>query len=131
MMPNNEKLNLRFQADDGIHAVVIEVDNRVAYAYLLEGDRVIGDVWLYNVDSTPETVDWHDREQMPFLNPRPYCTGERIPDLRQDVHCNWSGDEVEIVSDGSLVARLAPGAKPGWSRLALKNGPLAKTLEEP
>ncbi len=28
-----------------------------------------------------------------------------------------------------MVARLEPGAKPGWSRMAAKDGPLAKRLE--
>lgn len=124
----NAKL-VRFDSEDGVHAVVIESDDRVAYAYLLEGERIVADVWLYNVAATPETVDWSDREQMPFLNPAPYCMDVAVPDLSNDLRCDWRGEGVEILVAGEVLARLVPGAKPGWSRLARKDGPLAKKLD--
>ena len=119
---------LRFEAKDGRRAVIVEVDDRVAYAYLLENDEIVGDVWLYNVAPTPETVDWRDRDAMPFLNPRSFCSDEPAPDLRQDVECRWVEDAVEICAGGIVVGRLAAGAKPGWSRMARMDGPLARTL---
>jgi hypothetical protein len=37
--------------------------------------------------------------------------------------------EVEIHLNKILVAVLAPNAKPGWSLLAIKDGPLAKSIK--
>jgi hypothetical protein len=125
----NDSLVRRFDSSDGRHAVIIEVDPRVAYAYLLDGEDIVGDVWLYNVAHTPERVDWRDREQMPFLNPYNYCSSEKVPNLREDMQCHWHGESAEIHSAGRVVARLEPGAKPGWSSMAAKDGPLAKKLE--
>jgi hypothetical protein len=102
----------------------------VAYAYLLRDERIVADVWLYNVVDTPETVDWSDRSQMPFLNPAPYCDRRTPPSLRSHVTCSWSGDTASIIIEGERVAFLRPGAKPGWSVMATKNGPLARRLDE-
>lgn len=51
------------------------------------------------------------------------------PDLRSEFQCRWNEDEVEILAEGSVVAVLKPDAKPGWSAMAGKAGPLAKTLK--
>ncbi len=37
---------------------------------------------------------------------------------------------VELYLADDLLAVLIPGAKPGWCRNALKDGPLAKVLQE-
>jgi hypothetical protein len=127
----NDGITLRFDAPDGNRTVVLEDDGKVAYAYLLEHDEVVGDVWLYNVATTPDTVDWKDRNAMPFLNPRKYCLDGHGPTLRNDsaVICHWSDDSVDVVIEGVRMARLARGAKPGWSRLASARGPLAQPLD--
>jgi hypothetical protein len=126
----NEGVVLRAAAPDGRRALVIEDDGRVAYAYLLDEDAVVGDVWLYNVADTPEQVDWRDQEAMPFLNPRRYCRKETVDRLREDsiVVCEWSSQGVSVTVDGVRLARLEHGAKPGWSRFAALSGPLAKVL---
>lgn len=127
----NHGVVLRIDAPDGSRALVLEDDGKVAYAYLLEQGGVVGDVWLYNVAETPESVDWRDEAAMPFLNPRRYCRGETVARLRDDsaVACEWSSQGVVVVVDGVRLARLERGAKPGWSRLAGLPGPLAKPLE--
>lgn len=121
---------LRFDEPDGNRSVVLEDDGRVAYAYLLEGDSVAGDVWLYNVGEDPDAVDWRDRSAMPFRNPARYCTGETLPRLRADseIDCSWSDQGVTVSIDGSVWARLKKGSKPGWSRAARLDGPLARPL---
>jgi hypothetical protein len=43
----------------GDRQVVLEDDGRVAYAYLLERDAIVADVWLYNIGEDP--VDWQRR----------------------------------------------------------------------
>jgi hypothetical protein len=122
---------LRFDESGTDRAVVLEDDGRVAYAYLLDHENVVSDVWLYNVADTPNVVDWNDESQMPFLNPQSFCKTETAPRLTQraSIECIWFDEGVEVVVNGVLVARLKPGAKPGWSRLALRPGPLAKPLE--
>lgn len=109
----------------------MEVDSRVAYAYLLNSDEIVSDVWLYNVVDTPETVDWHDRSLLPFLNPLRYCDKEKQHKIRssKDVVCNWVKNGVEIFINGEMLAILQAGKKPGWSRNAKKDGPLALVLD--
>jgi hypothetical protein len=122
----------RYDDPQGKHAVVLEDDGRVAYAYLLRDESLVSDVWLYNVEATPEHVDWKDRSAMPFLNPRGFCADELTPRLREDavIYCRWLPHAVEVLIDEVLIARLEPGAKPGWSKLAARSGPLARPLVE-
>lgn len=112
--------------------VVIEDDDRVAYAYLLDNDnKIVGDVWLYNVEPAPDRLELLDGpEMMPFLNPKEFCSMESISRITYDsnVICVANDGYVSIEVDGLLVARLKAGAKPGWSRLACKHGPLALKL---
>jgi len=55
------------------YSVVIEDDGKVAYAYLLNKDEIVSDVWLYNQRQTPEQPEWTEKSRMPFLNPRNYA----------------------------------------------------------
>ena len=125
---NHDELLLRFDEPAGSRAVVLDDDGRVALAYLLNGEDIVGDVW----SRAPEAVDWKDRSQVPFLNPRSLCASEDVPRLSRhsSVRCAWFENGVEV-TDGTLMARLEHGAKPGWSRLALRAGPLAKPLRKP
>jgi len=121
---------LQFHEPDGDRSVVIEDDGRVCYAYLLQNERLVGDVWLYNVSAAPLTVDWRRREDAPFCNPAKYCADATLPRLRpdSDVSCAWLARGAEIWVSGTLWARLEAGARPGWSRGARIAGPLAKPL---
>lgn len=127
-----EGVFLQFASEEGDQTVVIEDDGRVAYAYILEGKRISGEVWLYNVGETPASVDWQDRDAMPFQNPGDYCTAERMPRLTDDadVRCEWLDDGVRVLLDGHLVAVLAPGAKPGWCRYVKVGNRIARPLGE-
>lgn len=117
---------------DQFFSVKIEDDGRVAYAYLMYGDDVTGDVWLYNQGPAPATSFWYP-EDKPFLNPAEYLPGEAFVwpvTTRADIRCEWTetGDgiiEVDILIHGNFIAQLTPGAKPGWSVLVAKDGPLA------
>ena len=52
---------VRFPASDGKCAVVIEDDERVGYAYLIDSrGEICGDVWLYNRCPAPAEPEWND-----------------------------------------------------------------------
>jgi hypothetical protein len=128
-------LLVEFQhAETGL-AVVFDDDGRVAWAYLrtLDGE-VIGDVWLYNHGPAPAEADWTDTTRVPFLNPAALAHDLDQPPAkkRSDVTVEWTLDGELLLADiflrGTLLARLSPGAQPGWSTLAKDDGPCARVL---
>jgi hypothetical protein len=121
---------MRFDEPGTGRAVVLEDDGRVAYAYLLTNEKIVGDVWLYNVAQGPHVVRWDKEEGMPFLNPKPFCVDQPVRRLTDDssVVCTWSELGVEVEVDGVPWARLETGAKPGWSRMAARPSPVARPL---
>jgi len=123
---------VRLEGTDG-RSIGIEDDGKVAYAYLLHGDGIVGDVWLYNVADTPESVSFRDPEHMPFLNPRGFCRQEvavtRLS-AASNLRCVWTASHVDLFVDSEWIARLREGARPGWSKLASRPGPLARPLAE-
>ena len=120
------------------YSVVIEDDGRVAYAYLLEDEDIIADVWLYNQSATPKIIDWNEQSEMPFLNPLAFIIDEgAIEPLStdEDIEFKWIFLEDAIllkkviISFGDkLTVALAPDSKPGWSNNVKNNGPLAKVF---
>ncbi len=118
---------------DNHYTVKIEDDSRVAYAYLYEGEDVIGDVWLYNQQEPPATSFWLP-EDMPFLNPKEYLSKDAVikPVASEDeIRCEWTESkddgiiEVGIYIRDKFIASVVVGSKPGWSVLVVKDGPLA------
>lgn len=118
---------------DSHYSIIIEDDGRVCYAYLYEGEDLIGDVWLYNQQQAPTTSFWRT-EDMPFLNPTEYIS--RDSDIKpiineSEVRVEWTESrddgliEVGIYILDKFIASIASGSKPGWSVLVIKNGPLA------
>ncbi len=103
----------------------------VAYAYLIVGGELLGDVWLYNVGGDPQTVDFKRRDEMPFRNPARFCASPSLPRLgaTTELRCEWDARGVVLSVDGVPWARLDAGSKPGWSRGAAVAGPLAKPME--
>jgi hypothetical protein len=120
-------------------SVVIEDDGRVAYAYLLNSDgRVIADVWLYNCGAPPKKPEWTSPKKMPFMNPEAFARPDSVSPIRDeaDVAVEWKVDRDSVRSAhifvrGEVWAVLEPGSRPGWSRMALRDGPLAKVLLDP
>jgi hypothetical protein len=126
----------RFLSPDGHAAVVVEDDGRVAYAYLCDAAGAIrADVWLYNRCPAPLEPEWSDRNAAPYANPIAFIdqtTDFSPPRSAADVAVEWSWQEraltANIFLSRTLSARLMHGSKPGWSRLAAKDGPLALRL---
>lgn len=118
---------------DSHYSLKIADDSRVAYAYLLEGEDVIGDVWLYNQQQAPVVSFWLP-EDIPFLNPQEYLSNDaHIKPIAQesDIRCEWTDSkedgiiEVGIYIHDRFIASVSAGSKPGWSVLVAKDGPLA------
>lgn len=118
------------------YSLIIEDDGRVAYAYLMNNEAMIGDVWLYNQESSPLVVNWENKNEMPFLNPLSFVN-INLPPIENDneISLNWiflDDDDlqsVEIYIKGTLVAKVSPGSFPGWSTVVTKDGVLAKILK--
>jgi hypothetical protein len=115
---------------DHHYSVMIKDDGRVAYAYLYEGEDIIGDVWLYNQQQAPATSFWL-AEDMPFLNPTEYLAKDKPIAAESEVRCEWTENpndgliEVGIFIRDKFIAAISAGSKPGWSVLVAKDGPLA------
>jgi hypothetical protein len=127
---SQDGVTIRFVDAKTQRALVLEDDGRVAYAYLLVGEEIVADVWLYNVAATPRRPDWRC-DSLPFLNPARHCRAdETLPRIASaaNLSCTWSPDGVELFIDGVLAARLSTGSTPGESRLARDRGPLARPL---
>jgi hypothetical protein len=130
-------MNLAFDAEDGRHTLEIEDDGRVAYAYLKDWDRIVGDVWLFNRCDAPDAEEWRDKSKLPFANCRGYFdeAAGRIQEPLEpdDFQVDWDVSEeaarAYIYLREDLIAVVATGTKPGVSRFATKNGPLAKVME--
>jgi hypothetical protein len=113
-------------------SVVFEDDGRVAWAYLLKSKKIVTDVWLYNHGAAPAAIE-PDR---PPRNPAPFASAElaRAVERGEEVSFRWLHEDpsleigVEVLVRGLLFARLTPGVKPGWARMALQDGPCAKVL---
>ncbi|MEZ2220138.1 hypothetical protein [Rhizobium sp. RCC_161_2] len=115
--------------------VYFEDDGRVAYAYLVAADgQIIADVWLYNRGKAPAEPEWHDNETMPFANPAEFVRTDKPFNFAKrpsDITVLWEASEqyglvARIYIHNELFGILTPGAKPGWSVLATRDGPLAQ-----
>jgi len=119
------------------YSLIIEDDGNVCYGYLMDGQSISGDIWLYNTKETPSETHWGPKKAMPFLNPAEFVDLDKMPGPVTDpeeITLNWMLDcaqnlaEVNIFIRGTLIVKMAPGSKPGWSAVVLKDGPLAKKL---
>jgi hypothetical protein len=94
-------------------------------------NTIIGDVWLYNRSVT--TADW---SAPPFPNPPEFARAfEGALPGPADLTVRWTHDDALLLADievrGELLARLSPGAQPGWNKLATCDGPLAQVMPNP
>ena len=119
-----------YREASGTRRVVIEDDGRTGYAYLLDGDEIVSDVWLYNRYAIAD-VRWDDPADLPFPNRAELIRPGLSLCVTDTSHvvCVWDRVGVDILVDGQLVARLEAGVSPGWSFLAAIDGPCARSLE--
>jgi hypothetical protein len=134
MEPAND-LMADFPSPCGAFKITVDDDGKVAYAYLKQGKTIVGDVWLYNRCTTPDQTEWKDRSKLPFANIKGYMHEEgrfSKPARLEDVKVEWQyldgAPWAYIHLFDELVAVVGIGDKPGCSRFALKDGPLARVL---
>jgi hypothetical protein len=134
----SDEIIIKFDREGNDCSLFFEDNGKVAYAYIIENDEVISDVWLYNHGYPPEQPEWKDKSKMPFRNPRSYvCEHSFLPVKKiEEVTVKWIGQEnnqgvivAQLSIRDKIHAYLKSGSKPGWSRMAIKDGPLAKTLD--
>src|SRR5215216_2635703 len=84
------------------------------------------------IEPSHRRPEWRDRSKAPFLNPRGFTSDEPFPPAadESEVEFSWSRNDqgqtaLQVFIRGECHAMLAPGSKPGWCKLATKNGPLA------
>ncbi len=130
-----DSLLLVFKDPESDFTVVVEENSKVAYAYLRQSDQIVGDVWLYNRGPAPPRSEWDDPARMPFANAADYVSDEPPPtDVREDtVSCRWRHgpkglEAAEILIHGTVYGMVAPNTRPGWARLASRDGPCARVL---
>jgi hypothetical protein len=114
---------------------VFEDDGRAAYLYLANSSGVVADVWLYNHGPAPDLEEFSRKENLPFRNPREFISEETVVPVKdgRDLGFEWILDpgrvSLRLRIRGVLFATLSPGEKPGRSRLAVQDGPVAKVLK--
>ena len=133
----NEKLIINFKSNDPSFTLVFEDDAKVAYAYLKQDGKIVGDVWLYNRCLTPETPEWTDRNKIPFANCKKYTDEEGVIKKGvevQDILVDWEykklGPVAYIYIFDDLYGVVGVNDKPGYARYAKKNGPLAHVMKK-
>jgi hypothetical protein len=117
------------------YSLTFEDDGKVAYAYLKEGNKIVGDVWLYNRCETPEVTEWKDRNNIPFANCKGYMREEgrlEEPVGLEEVYVTWDSNDkgpvayVHVLEN--LLGVVGVDDKPGCARFAIRDGPLAKIM---
>lgn len=111
-------------------SVIIEDDDKVCYAYLLEENQIVSDVWLYNNIDSPEAVDWKNKDDLPFANPKKFIKNNISPfDVATSIDVKWGSVDgkiyAKIYASNQLLVKLERDAFPGWSTLVKSDGPLA------
>jgi hypothetical protein len=127
---------LKHANSDTGYSAVFEDGGKVAYAYLLLENRIVSDVWLYNRIAAPQEPEWRDRSKAPFANPHGFAASDPFPPVSDETEVTfaWSRGtigqtELRVFIRGEYHAALVPGSKPGWCKLATKDGPLALVLK--
>jgi hypothetical protein len=129
-----EDLLIQSDAGDGRTSAVFEDDGDVAYCYVMVEGEIRSDVWVYNRRSTPVEKPWEKGASPPHLNPKEYAFEmDRLPASTADVSIDWQMERASspvalVTIYGELLASVSADAKPGYARLARKDGPLAKPL---
>lgn len=132
----SKDLMLNFKSPLDSFTLTFEDNGKVAYAYLKEENKCVGDTWLYNRCLTPELPEWTDRDKIPFANSKDYTNedGRMKKDIEvDDVLVDWEDEEqgpvayIYIFED--LYGVVGVNDKPGYARYATKDSPVARVMD--
>ncbi len=104
----------------------MEANGEVCYAYLLNENQIIGDVWLGNQIAPSEKADFSDPSKMPFLNPKEFLTEpeERLEDF-EPRSIDWktsstsNSKKVTVEFSNMTTLVLEEGVRPHNTRFQL------------
>ncbi len=125
----------KFYCDvDSKYSIIIEANGIVLYAYLLEEEEIVSDVWLYNFNQVPRKTKWDSVDDLPFENIshliKPLSEQVVFRQFHEDdikwVFKNSLLDRVEIIKDEIIFCQMQPNKAPGYSCNALQSGALAR-----
>ena len=127
---------IEFENPDFPEAVVeVEDDDNVAYAYFYSGERATGFVWLYDhLNCSPNPWNAAVDRSKPATNIEGYFAAEPFLPIQDanEVEVLWRMRdgfcEAAIYIRGYLHAVVADELRPGWSRLATQDSPIAGVL---
>ncbi|WP_417355452.1 hypothetical protein [Flavobacterium sp.] len=137
-MMENKKLKTYykqfFSEKKDIFSVIIDDDGSVAYAYLLEGNNIISDLWLYNSGKT-KYEDWENisEKDLPLQNLDCYII-TKIKSITNDndIDVEWyiegNSVKVEIYIHNKLIGILNSTSKVGFNTLVSEDTPIAKKI---
>lgn len=132
-------LSLEYRMDAASAMLLFDDDGKTGYAYLYLDNKIVGDVWLYNVGVPPQQSEWGDPANLPFANTVGFVSDEKFEPITESevdqIALDWHVEastlrQVTVFLREIEHAVLRPGAKPGWCRLAARQGPLAKPLRD-
>jgi hypothetical protein len=133
----SESFELFFESPQG-YTVWIDVDQRVAYAYFMNNEGVIGDVWLFNRCEGSATPEWESKiAEPPFINtkdnslPFDKASSVKQDDFRVTIRAKDDPVSAGIYFQSRLIAILKAGESPGRSAFAKEPSILANPLEIP
>ena len=115
--------------------MVIEADERTAYAYLYKKKEIVADVWIFNRVPTSDEAEWEfPGVDPPFANPnrlsKPCSCADEITE--DDFRVLWrpeaSPRSAGVYLRERLVAVLIEGQIPSKSAYAIAPSPLAIPL---
>lgn len=115
--------------------IVVEVEPDKCIAYYYAGEKITGDVWLFNIGETPEKPPWKQGGPPPYQNSSEYCYPHKIilPIIESDFDTLFPDDDnpdrsVKIYFRGLLIGLLADNWRPGYSTFARLDSGVAKTM---
>jgi hypothetical protein len=114
-------------------AVVVEDEDDFCWGYYMTGDKITGDVWLFNIGETPDVPPWADGKRLPCQNPSENCYPHNIslPIVESDFYVEFNDIKgtAGIYFRELLIGVLSEGWHPGYSSFAKIDSGLAKAMD--
>lgn len=116
-------------------SIIIEDNGLVCYAYLLIGEQIVSDVWLYNSGFQNANIKFKNENNSTLYNPIEYTENKFsitnvkfLDDVVPDI--TITNEEVSAILNfkNGLQIKLKSDFFPGWSNNVRKDSPYALLL---